>query len=89
MNLMCYFALHLFSFWVVMQILGHLSSSFLPLKYGFSLLLNVYSAKPSFFHDENRANLFEVEPDSGMLVNTDNGSLLPQASLNKSPCPEP
>eukprot|EP00268_Persea_americana_P020069 TRINITY_DN2033_c0_g1_i3.p1 TRINITY_DN2033_c0_g1~~TRINITY_DN2033_c0_g1_i3.p1 ORF type:complete len:659 (-),score=116.18 TRINITY_DN2033_c0_g1_i3:264-2240(-) len=36
------------------------------------------SAKPSFFHDENRANLFEVEPETGMLINTDNGTHLPQ-----------
>ncbi|XP_054818664.1 uncharacterized protein LOC129318114 isoform X1 [Prosopis cineraria] len=36
------------------------------------------SAKPSFFHEENRANLFEVEPGSGMLINTDNGSPMPQ-----------
>lgn len=36
------------------------------------------SAKPGFFHDENRANLFEVEPESGMLLNTDNGTPLPQ-----------
>ncbi|KAL7261935.1 hypothetical protein ACSBR1_000349 [Camellia fascicularis] len=51
------------------------------------------SAKPSFFHDENRANLFEVEPESGMLLNTDNGtpmpqvgvtSMLPLKSLNKN-----
>ncbi|KAL7244995.1 hypothetical protein ACSBR2_000356 [Camellia fascicularis] len=51
------------------------------------------SAKPSFFHDENRANLFEVEPKSGMLLNTDNGtpmpqvgvtSMLPLKSLNKN-----
>nr|XP_028964951.1 cytosolic purine 5'-nucleotidase-like [Malus domestica] len=34
------------------------------------------SAKPSFFHDGNRANLFEVELESGMLINTDNGSRL-------------
>ncbi|RXH87914.1 hypothetical protein DVH24_037559 [Malus domestica] len=33
------------------------------------------SAKPSFFHDGNRANLFEVELESGMLINTDNVSL--------------
>lgn len=32
------------------------------------------SAKPGFFHDENRANIFEVEPKSGMLINTDNGT---------------
>ncbi|XP_057793997.1 uncharacterized protein LOC131010525 isoform X2 [Salvia miltiorrhiza] len=36
------------------------------------------SAKPSFFHDENRANLFEVDPESGMLLNTDNGTPMPQ-----------
>lgn len=36
------------------------------------------SSKPSFFLDENRANLFEVEPESGMLLNTDDGTLLPQ-----------
>ncbi|XP_054795826.1 uncharacterized protein LOC129301236 isoform X2 [Prosopis cineraria] len=36
------------------------------------------SAKPSFFHEENRANLFEVEPETGMLINTDNGSPMPQ-----------
>eukprot|EP00262_Sarcandra_glabra_P005211 TRINITY_DN16570_c0_g1_i1.p1 TRINITY_DN16570_c0_g1~~TRINITY_DN16570_c0_g1_i1.p1 ORF type:complete len:599 (-),score=102.60 TRINITY_DN16570_c0_g1_i1:218-2014(-) len=42
------------------------------------------SSKPSFFHDENRASLFEVEPESGMLLNTDNGTLLPQIG-NTSP----
>ncbi|KAF7817577.1 5'-nucleotidase domain-containing protein 4-like isoform X1 [Senna tora] len=36
------------------------------------------SAKPSFFHEENRANLFQVEPETGMLLNTDNGSPMPQ-----------
>uniref|UniRef100_A0A2P2K128 Cytosolic purine 5-nucleotidase n=1 Tax=Rhizophora mucronata TaxID=61149 RepID=A0A2P2K128_RHIMU len=36
------------------------------------------SAKPSFFHEDNRANLFEVERDSGMLLNTDNGTPMPQ-----------
>ncbi|KAG6401012.1 hypothetical protein SASPL_137857 [Salvia splendens] len=36
------------------------------------------SAKPSFFHDENRASLFEVDPESGMLLNTDNGTPMPQ-----------
>lgn len=40
-----------------------------------------FSAKPSFFHDENRANLFEVDPESGMLLNTDNGTPMPQVSL--------
>ncbi|XP_068665885.1 uncharacterized protein [Aristolochia californica] len=42
------------------------------------------SSKPSFFHDENRANLFEVEPETGMLLNTDNGNFLPQIG-NTSP----
>ncbi|KAJ1388413.1 Purine 5-nucleotidase [Sesbania bispinosa] len=36
------------------------------------------SAKPSFFLEGNHANLFEVEPESGMLLNTDNGSPMPQ-----------
>ncbi|KAK1427307.1 hypothetical protein QVD17_15990 [Tagetes erecta] len=36
------------------------------------------SAKPGFFHDENRANIFMVETDSGKLVNTDNGTPLAQ-----------
>ncbi|XP_024977103.1 5'-nucleotidase domain-containing protein 4-like isoform X2 [Cynara cardunculus var. scolymus] len=36
------------------------------------------SAKPKFFHDENRANLFAVDTDSGMLINTDNGSPMAQ-----------
>nr|XP_004238263.1 5'-nucleotidase domain-containing protein 4 isoform X1 [Solanum lycopersicum] len=36
------------------------------------------SAKPGFFHDEIRANLFEVEPESGMLINTDNGTPMAQ-----------
>ncbi|XP_050267463.1 uncharacterized protein LOC126712244 isoform X1 [Quercus robur] len=40
------------------------------------------SAKPGFFHEDNRANLFEVEPESGMLVNTDNGS--PMAQVGSS-----
>ncbi|KAK3038114.1 hypothetical protein RJ639_029568, partial [Escallonia herrerae] len=39
------------------------------------------SVKPSFFH-ENRSNLFEVIPDSGMLLNTDNGSPMPQVSVD-------
>ncbi|KAL5987044.1 hypothetical protein ACLOJK_041039 [Asimina triloba] len=41
-------------------------------------------SKPSFFHEENRANLFEVEPETGMLLNTDNGMVLPQIG-NLSP----
>ncbi|KAK9136352.1 hypothetical protein Syun_015682 [Stephania yunnanensis] len=36
------------------------------------------SSKPSFFHEDNRANLFEVDPEFGMLLNTDNGTPLPQ-----------
>ncbi|KAJ4963430.1 hypothetical protein NE237_023369 [Protea cynaroides] len=36
------------------------------------------SSKPSFFYEDNRANLFEVEPETGMLVNTDNGIPNPQ-----------
>ncbi|KAL6295707.1 hypothetical protein ACE6H2_003849 [Prunus campanulata] len=40
------------------------------------------SAKPSFFHEGNRANLFEVEHESGMLLNTDNGS--PMAQVGSS-----
>ncbi|XP_057975695.1 uncharacterized protein LOC131163022 isoform X2 [Malania oleifera] len=42
------------------------------------------SAKPSFFHEENRANIFEVEPESGMLLNTDNGTPMPPVG-NTSP----
>ncbi|KAJ9166089.1 hypothetical protein P3X46_020885 [Hevea brasiliensis] len=42
------------------------------------------SAKPGFFHEDNRANLFEVEPESGMLLNTDNGTPMPQVG-NSSP----
>ncbi|KAL1170315.1 hypothetical protein V6Z11_A05G204600 [Gossypium hirsutum] len=36
------------------------------------------SAKPGFFLEDNRANIFEVEPESGMLLNTDNGTPMPQ-----------
>ncbi|KAG9140251.1 hypothetical protein Leryth_014690 [Lithospermum erythrorhizon] len=36
------------------------------------------SSKPGFFHDENRANIFEVHPESGMLINTDNGTPMSQ-----------
>ncbi|XP_010539907.1 PREDICTED: 5'-nucleotidase domain-containing protein 4 isoform X2 [Tarenaya hassleriana] len=36
------------------------------------------SAKPGFFHEESRTNLFEVEPESGMLLNTDHGTPVPQ-----------
>ncbi|KAK8683772.1 hypothetical protein V6N13_039822 [Hibiscus sabdariffa] len=42
------------------------------------------SAKPGFFHEDNRANIFEVEPESGMLLNTDNGTPMPQVG-NTSP----
>ncbi|XVE94711.1 hypothetical protein REPUB_Repub02eG0032300 [Reevesia pubescens] len=42
------------------------------------------SAKPGFFHEDNRANLFEVELESGMLHNTDNGTPMPQVG-NTSP----
>ncbi|CAH9080982.1 unnamed protein product [Cuscuta epithymum] len=41
------------------------------------------SAKPGFFHDERRASIYEVEPKSGMLMNTDNGT--PMALVNGSP----
>ncbi|CAI9777837.1 unnamed protein product [Fraxinus pennsylvanica] len=40
------------------------------------------SAKPSFFCDENRTNLFEVDPESGMLLNTDNGTPMPQVDTS-------
>ncbi|GMH17504.1 hypothetical protein Nepgr_019345 [Nepenthes gracilis] len=36
------------------------------------------SSKPGFFHEENRAHIFEVVPESGMLMNTDNGTPMPQ-----------
>ncbi|XP_058725297.1 uncharacterized protein LOC131596598 [Vicia villosa] len=36
------------------------------------------SAKPSFFLEGNDAILFEVEPETGKLLNTDNGSPMPQ-----------
>lgn len=42
------------------------------------------SSKPSFFH-ENRANLFEVEPESGMLLNTDDGTVIPQVGRTTAP----
>ncbi|XP_024973416.1 cytosolic purine 5'-nucleotidase isoform X2 [Cynara cardunculus var. scolymus] len=45
---------------------------------GRAVFLVTNSAKPSFFHDENRANLFAVETESGKLVNTDNGTPLAQ-----------
>ncbi|KAL3640872.1 hypothetical protein CASFOL_015840 [Castilleja foliolosa] len=40
------------------------------------------SAKPGFFHDENHANLFQVDPESGMLINTDNGTPMPQVDTS-------
>ncbi|XP_060199683.1 uncharacterized protein LOC132628023 isoform X2 [Lycium barbarum] len=52
------------------------SSSFDWLRY-FDVVITG-SAKPGFFHDEIRANLFEVEPESGMLINTDNGTPMAQ-----------
>ncbi|XVF73734.1 hypothetical protein PTKIN_Ptkin13bG0006600 [Pterospermum kingtungense] len=39
------------------------------------------SAKPGFFNEGNRANIFEVEPESGMLLNTDNGTPIPQVGI--------
>lgn len=59
---------------------------FKPLFFPLNLLIysiilpsgNLYSAKPGFFHEDSRANLFEVERDTGMLVNTDNGSPMAQ-----------
>ncbi|KAF9669759.1 hypothetical protein SADUNF_Sadunf14G0141000 [Salix dunnii] len=42
------------------------------------------SAKPGFFHEESNANLFEVEPESGKLINTDNGTPMAQVG-NTSP----
>ncbi|KAL8125742.1 hypothetical protein AgCh_013129 [Apium graveolens] len=44
------------------------------------------SAKPGFFH-ENRANLFEVEPKSGMLLNTDNGTPMVQVGSTSADLP--
>ena len=61
---------------------GSASSNFDWLQY-FDVVITG-SAKPSFFHDDNRANLFEVEPESGMLLNTDNGTPMPQVSIKIS-----
>ncbi|KAL9238005.1 hypothetical protein vseg_012487 [Gypsophila vaccaria] len=55
---------------------GSTSLNFDWLKY-FDLVITG-SAKPGFFHEDNRANLFEVVPDSGMLLNTDNGTPMAQ-----------
>ncbi|ONI32664.1 hypothetical protein PRUPE_1G379000 [Prunus persica] len=49
---------------------------------GRATFLVTNSAKPSFFHEGNRANLFEVDHESGMLLNTDNGS--PMAQVGSS-----
>lgn len=53
----------------------------LPCKYdwieNFDLVITG-SSKPGFFLEENRANLFQIDPESGMLQNTDNGLLIPQ-----------
>ncbi|KAL8166061.1 hypothetical protein V2J09_007560 [Rumex salicifolius] len=46
------------------------------------------SAKPGFFLEENRANLFEVAPESGMLLNTDNGTPMPQVGNVVAKVPE-
>ncbi|KAF8406434.1 hypothetical protein HHK36_008521 [Tetracentron sinense] len=45
------------------------------------------SGKPSFFHEDNRANLFEVEPVSGMLLNTDNCAPTPQIGISSPRLP--
>ncbi|KAI7734892.1 hypothetical protein M8C21_003979, partial [Ambrosia artemisiifolia] len=45
---------------------------------GHAVFLVTNSAKPSFFHDKNHANLFAVEMESGKLINTDNGTPLAQ-----------
>lgn len=50
---------------------GSVTSSFVWLQY-FDVVITG-SAKPAFFQD-NCANLFVVEPESGMLLNTDNGT---------------
>lgn len=42
------------------------------------------SAKPGFFNEDKYANLFEVDLESGMLQNTDNGTPMPQVG-NTSP----
>ncbi|KAJ7966752.1 Purine 5'-nucleotidase [Quillaja saponaria] len=64
------------------QVLDDSASNFDWLQY-FDVVITG-SAKPGFFHEENRANIFEVEPESGMLLNTDNGSPMPQVG-NTSP----
>nr|GMD94519.1 5'-nucleotidase domain-containing protein 4 isoform X2 [Ipomoea batatas]GME00188.1 5'-nucleotidase domain-containing protein 4 isoform X2 [Ipomoea batatas]GME09812.1 5'-nucleotidase domain-containing protein 4 isoform X2 [Ipomoea batatas] len=42
----------------------------------------VYSANPGFFDEENRANLFGVDPKTRMLMNTDNG--IPMAQVGST-----
>lgn len=44
--------------------------SYLPFRLK-PILSELFSSKPSFFHDDNRTGLFEVEPDSGKLLNAD------------------
>ncbi|KAD4385567.1 hypothetical protein E3N88_25736 [Mikania micrantha] len=46
------------------------------------------SAKPKFFHDENRTNIFAVDTDSGMLINTDNGSPMAQVGFPSLELPD-
>ncbi|XP_076893312.1 uncharacterized protein LOC143545278 isoform X1 [Bidens hawaiensis] len=46
------------------------------------------SAKPKFFHDEHRTNLFAVDTDSGMLINTDNGSPMAQVGVPSLELPD-
>uniref|UniRef100_A0A0E0KJL1 5'-nucleotidase n=1 Tax=Oryza punctata TaxID=4537 RepID=A0A0E0KJL1_ORYPU len=43
------------------------------------------SAKPGFFHDGNRAGLFEVEPDSGKLLNADLHPEIRSAAFKTNP----
>ncbi|KAG9147084.1 hypothetical protein Leryth_005320 [Lithospermum erythrorhizon] len=46
------------------------------------------SEKPGFFQDEPHANLFEVRPESGMLLNTDNGTPMTQVRSTATSLPE-
>ncbi|KAL2894630.1 Cytosolic purine 5'-nucleotidase [Bienertia sinuspersici] len=62
---------------------GSTASNFDWLKY-FDVVITG-SAKPGFFHEGNRANLFEVVPDSGMLLNTDNGTPMAQVGITVAP----
>uniref|UniRef100_A0A0R0JG80 5'-nucleotidase n=4 Tax=Glycine max TaxID=3847 RepID=A0A0R0JG80_SOYBN len=66
---------------IVMNFLCGSSMADVSNNFGWLQLFDVVitgSAKPGFFHEENRANLFEVVPETGMLLNTDNGSPMPQ-----------